>query len=544
MFWRSTLLAIFALSLVLVDDSLAQRGRGGGGGGGRDRGDRGNQGGRGGFQRGGGGSERGGGRDRGGDRRSRGNSTSSMLQSLDRNGNGQLDPSEMQGTAGRFIEPMLRNAGINTGRPVSIQELERLSGGGRDNNNRDRRGRDRDDDDAPLVLGFGNEFEDSMVPGFGPIDASVQVALNEEYDERTIRRVDFFLDRADTNHNGVLDRAEWEGLGDRYDTSEADKNQDGRITRLELAEQMAAEAQREEERRDRGRDRRRGDDDDDDNRDPRAMWGGGGDFGRGDFGRGDFGGRGGRGGRGRGGRGDFRGFEGGGGEWTQDEDGNWVQADRDDDDDDRRDRDRNRDRNGRGDEDEFESADHDTRRSYSLSGSSVERGTPSEFGQMDSSGDGQVSMSEFLSFDPQSLNARAAEFERMDTNGDGILSSNEYNVGTDRQGGGRPGGGRQYGRSRGGGGDDDENNSERENRGGDSQPASTNSNSSSSSSSSSSGDREAKYAASMVSSNDKNNNNVLEADEWPSTKLVDLNAADANGDGKLTVEEITAQLKK
>lgn len=140
-------------------------------------------------------------------------------------------------------------------------------------------------------------------------------------------------------------------------------------------------------------------------------------------------------------------------------------------------------------------------------------------------------MSEFLA-SSQSMNAAATEFDSIDLNGDGILAASEIFTATDRQSGGSR---RSFGTSRG----------DADNRGGESRDNRGAANSSTANSRpSDSSDKFTNYAASTVSKNDKNNNNMLDQGEWPNTKMVDLKAADTNKDGKLTVEEITAQLRR
>lgn len=243
-----------------------------------------------------------------------------ILERMDSNGNGFIEPDEMQGNARRLVERMADDAGMSTNRPIQISRLVAASSGGRggrgrgrgDNNDNRRGGQDRDDrgsespDDALYVK--IPRFGDEKAVGFGlhpRLLAGRIVDLEAEYDERVLEFMERTLDRSDENKNGILDMEEWEDVRWRdADPKAADVDGDGRLTSAELAkmfqQQMEERAARRGGRGGRGRGRggrggrgERGGDDENDNRGSRfAAFGGG---------FGNFGGRGGRGG-GRGGR--------------------------------------------------------------------------------------------------------------------------------------------------------------------------------------------------------------------------------------------------
>jgi Ca2+-binding EF-hand superfamily protein len=242
-------------------------GRGGfpGGGspwGGSDRGgDRGGFSGRGGFPGGGSpweGSDRGGdqggpswgsrgGSDRGSDRG--GFDPSGFLSRMDRNGNGKLDPDEMSDRMKQFMGPRLEAAGIDLSKSVDLTKITEAFRGGRSEEASREGG----------VPGFGAETEFTAVPGFDVEFGSALAAigkLEERYDERILQRVDFTLNRYDSNKDGILDereisRARWSGGSPR----DNDLNKDGKLTRAELAERYVA---REASEQQRGGDRERG----------------------------------------------------------------------------------------------------------------------------------------------------------------------------------------------------------------------------------------------------------------------------------------------
>jgi hypothetical protein len=175
---------------------------------------------------------------------------------MDRNGNGMLDPDETPGWMRGRMETMLRDQGIDLSRPVPIERLEEF-----------RRQRERDraagqggaaggnatqaaDQKAerPLVPGFGNEFEDNPVAGFGEEHDLVSSDWEAQYDPRTIDQAKDILRRYDRNNNGVLDRAEWKAVTWRGDPNQSDVNKDGKLTLEELTRRLAenAEGQRNE----------------------------------------------------------------------------------------------------------------------------------------------------------------------------------------------------------------------------------------------------------------------------------------------------------
>lgn len=279
------LLLIPALALLMSLPAAAQPpGRGGFGGGGFGGGEGGDRGGRGGDRGGGGGGDRGGrgggergGGDRGGgggDRGGRGGpgggfDPASMLQRLDRNGNGTLDPDEQEGPAGFLIRRLeATDSSIKAGTPIPLSKFssafekmrQEREGGGDSRGDSDRRS-SRDTDDMELemlVPGFGLEAEPVLVPGFGPAAEMMSTPTTEE-DRKSAREV---LSRYDRDKDGQLGKDE---ISSRFwgNPMDFDRNGDGKLSEMELATRQAVRRGNEEERRDDRRDdRRRGDDDD------------------------------------------------------------------------------------------------------------------------------------------------------------------------------------------------------------------------------------------------------------------------------------------
>ncbi len=247
MFVQMRLVAAIALCLALMvtaDPALAQRGGGDRGGGDRGRGDFG----RGDFGRGGppGGYGRGGppgGYSRAGS--SFGGGPSDFLQRLDTNGNGMLDPDETQGRARMFLDRFASSIpGLDLSKPVSISKIsqafqrlrEQREQGGDSSSRGGSSSRSGGSNEAePLVPGFGTDEVLAIPPGFGAAGELFTVkVINEDKSEADER-----FRRYDSNRDGFLDRGEI-GRG-RWsdDPFTYDRNGDGKLSPSEMAVRYA-----------------------------------------------------------------------------------------------------------------------------------------------------------------------------------------------------------------------------------------------------------------------------------------------------------------
>jgi Ca2+-binding EF-hand superfamily protein len=177
---------------------------------------------------------------------------------MDQDGDGMLEPSEISERARWFIEPMLRDAGQDINRPIALRQLEEImrrrderpGGQGSSGSSGANPGKQ-----VSLVPGFGNEFVEEPVLGFGD-DAANDSSWQSRYSPRDIERAQESLRRYDTNGNGVVERSEWQtGSWRSPDPSESDLNMDGKLTLQELAERNARReaAERASESREGGR---------------------------------------------------------------------------------------------------------------------------------------------------------------------------------------------------------------------------------------------------------------------------------------------------
>lgn len=193
--------------------------------------------------------------DRGGDRGGRGGfgrggfDASSMLSRMDSNGNGQLDPEEMQGPARMFLERMAAgNPNINLSKPIPLATItgefekmrgERGGGGGFGGGGGGWFGGESEEAAAPeirpLVKGFG-EYKKPDVPlGFGP-KAEVNATKVESQDradaEERIRRYD-------RNRDQFLDEEELKSGRWTDSPLQYDRNGDKKLNVDELAVRYA-----------------------------------------------------------------------------------------------------------------------------------------------------------------------------------------------------------------------------------------------------------------------------------------------------------------
>ncbi|TWU48129.1 EF-hand domain-containing protein [Rubripirellula reticaptiva] len=268
--------AFMALTLLVTIPVVAQPPFGGGDRGG-GRGDRGGDAGggrggapggdRGGFPSGGRGGPPGG----EGDRASRGGGgfdPSSILERLDANGNGVLDPDEQQGPASFLIGRLQQSdPSIKPGSPIKISKLkegfEKMRGGG-DSNSRgggDTSNRNAADEALMvelLVPGFGEESLAAPLLGFGPKAEMLSVPVTDADRAQAAES----MRRYDRNGNGFIEKSE---LSSRMSGNpmDFDRNRDEKLTLDELAVRYARRREGEEEaKKNSKKDKKRSRDDD------------------------------------------------------------------------------------------------------------------------------------------------------------------------------------------------------------------------------------------------------------------------------------------
>jgi len=371
-------------------------------------------------------------------------------------------------------------------------------------------------------------------PGGSSSSSSAQNSgpQNPEADERMNRIAEFTMARFDSNGNGKLEREEYANMPN--DPSGADRNKDGAIDRKELASFLASSGFG-------GFGRNRG-------------GGGGGGFGPG--GGGGFGPGGGGGGFGPGGGGfgpggggfgpgggGFGPGSGGGGQGQGGGGGGGGRGEGGE----RRFFEGNREsgNSSNGKQDDKQSDQKKSLRSKSAmerltAGGIEQKDLPEWFVLDDRDKDGQVSMSEFSKTWSDSV---VAEYEKFDPDNDGYITAREA-VAANKNGSKRSGEGGSGGPKPNEGGDNkvaDDRGSE--NQGDRKTTTAAPSSSAATTSSSSGGGANAKikaYAANKMKEYDKNSDGELTEDEWSSmSKSQSPASADADKNGKISLDELT-----
>lgn len=178
---------------------------------------------------------------------------SSFISRMDRNGNGNIDPDEMEGPARFMLERMARNnPNIDMSKPIPITAIteamsafrrDRGEGGGGWGGDSPWGSNGGEEsmtlEERVLVPGFGVKKELVPVPGFG----SNPFKFNVKVEEQDLRDAGERVQRYDRNRDGTLDANELrEGRwGD--DPMTFDQNGDGKLTREELAVRSAKRRQ-------------------------------------------------------------------------------------------------------------------------------------------------------------------------------------------------------------------------------------------------------------------------------------------------------------
>ncbi len=202
-------------------------------------------------------------------------SSDALLRRMDANGNGRLESGEAPSQYRLIIDRAARKAGLDPSKPISIEQLKRglqrspEGQGSRedrpgdhdrspfvrehpDRADRHRSGRHSWGDGsrsaqpvetAPGVPGFGVVDDLPPVAGFDgqPLDESTwHIPLEKRYESKVLEYIDGRLLRPhDLNKDGFLDREEMKRIPWADDPQQDDANNDGRLSRAELAGRMA-----------------------------------------------------------------------------------------------------------------------------------------------------------------------------------------------------------------------------------------------------------------------------------------------------------------
>ncbi len=195
-----------------------------------------------------GGSERGGGGPPGGGDRG-GFDPAAMLSRLDANGNGAIDPDEMQGPARFMLDRLGRDnpeiaAAMSASKAIPLSKItktiEKMRGNTNGSSNSSSSGSStastKPKEPEPLVPGFGTKKETTPILGFG-VDGSLSAAVKIE--DRDLKEAAERMQRYDTNKDGILDEKEIKDGRWSDDPMQFDRNGDKKLTQQELAVRYA-----------------------------------------------------------------------------------------------------------------------------------------------------------------------------------------------------------------------------------------------------------------------------------------------------------------
>jgi len=168
-----------------------------------------------------------------------------MIDRMDRNNNGMIDPDEMEGPAQMMISRLQReDPSIRTDRPIPVAKIkeafEQMRGGRGSGDRGEGAGFDPREQinaaltPAPLVPGFGAPQVLEPVLGFGP----TAELLSVEVTPADLKSAEETLQRYDRNRDGFISGEEvsrrWSG-----NPMDFDRNGDGKLSLSELAVRAA-----------------------------------------------------------------------------------------------------------------------------------------------------------------------------------------------------------------------------------------------------------------------------------------------------------------
>ncbi len=155
------------------------------------------------------------------------------LERLDKNKNGEIDPEEVTALARPYLERITANRMAIGRRSVEIEEIQEAARRFYSQRN-GASGEDIRPDPDRGIRRFGPSDDEPMVPEFGITEVKYPYTKDDlDFADRTMRR-------CDRDQDGYIDRRE--ALRERWthrDPFDDDLNEDGKISRLELAQRYA-----------------------------------------------------------------------------------------------------------------------------------------------------------------------------------------------------------------------------------------------------------------------------------------------------------------
>ena len=168
-----------------------------------------------------------------------------VLEALDKNRDGRLDPDEIPARSRVAVERAAQEAGLKTGKPLSLEKLKKQLEKERKKAER-RSGKSESKQESVTTpkatstkpTAFGSSRSKSSTRGFGGKNSDA--ALRGKYDTKVISYVSSMFRTADKNGNGYLDKDEWSSIRTKEDPKSWDANRDGRLTKEEVCAKVAS----------------------------------------------------------------------------------------------------------------------------------------------------------------------------------------------------------------------------------------------------------------------------------------------------------------
>jgi len=185
--------------------------------------------------------------DRGSDRGSRDFDPAAMVSRMDANQNGVLEPAEMEGRSGRYLERL----GVDISKSIRVNDVLKIVGARTSNSDKDKTAATGSAASVNANLKVPSFSSVAVpVPTFGSAESEVSY---ESFSESVRRRAEQTLYRLDRNRDGFLDAEEMKDGDWNPSPNVSDTNQDGRLSKIELAfrYQSKEEFEQKFERRDR-----------------------------------------------------------------------------------------------------------------------------------------------------------------------------------------------------------------------------------------------------------------------------------------------------
>lgn len=176
-----------------------------------------------------------------------------MVRRADQNGNGMIDPSEMQEGMGRYLQRSAERAGLNVNAPLTIDQVvgamdqarrEREGDYSRSSSSNSSSSRSSSQPVSTNPQSFGAASAVAMLPGFdtpggaaigGSSASQSQIPLEKRFDERVLERARDRMKEYDRNNNGTIEGEELASYRGDPPLISSDMNKDGIINLEEMA---------------------------------------------------------------------------------------------------------------------------------------------------------------------------------------------------------------------------------------------------------------------------------------------------------------------